>query len=172
MMVLICYDGSPDARSAIDRAGELMPASDAIVLVIWETVMETMIRDGSLGMGFGMVGSYGDAETDAAIKKAAFDTAEEGTQRARRAGLAAQPRIAKREVDIAEAILAVAVDIDAEAIVLGTRGLGAVKSLLMGSVTQAVLHNADRPVLVIPSTVLAERRRRSVEQSLLTAGAA
>ena len=31
MMVLICYDGSADAQAAIDRAGQLMPGSDATV---------------------------------------------------------------------------------------------------------------------------------------------
>ena len=87
MTALICYDGSPDARAAIDRVGELIPASDAIVLTIWETVLETMMREGSLGMGFGMVGSYGDDGTDAAIEKTARDTAEDGAQRTQAAGM-------------------------------------------------------------------------------------
>ncbi len=60
MMILICYDGSADAQAAIDRAGQLMPGSDATVLVIWETLLETMARNGSLGMGFGAVGAYTD----------------------------------------------------------------------------------------------------------------
>jgi hypothetical protein len=34
-MILLCYDGSADAQAAIDRAGLLMPGSDATVLVIW-----------------------------------------------------------------------------------------------------------------------------------------
>jgi len=49
-MILLCYDGSADAKAAIDRAGRLMSGSKATVLVIWET----MIRHGALGMGFGM----------------------------------------------------------------------------------------------------------------------
>ncbi len=170
-MAVICYDGSADAQAAIDRAGELTPASDAIVLLIWETVMETMIRSGSLGMGFGTVGAYGDEETDADIKKAAFDTAADGAQRATAAGPVAQPRIVNRDDDIAAAILAVAHDVDADVIVLGTRGLGAVKLLMLGSVTHAVLHHADRPVLAIPSPALVERRRRSLEHAQLAAGA-
>ena len=171
MTALICYDGSPDARAAIDRVGELIPASDAIVLTIWETVLETMMREGSLGMGFGMVGSYGDDGTDAAIEKTARDTAEDGAQRTQAAGMVAHPRIVKREADIAAAILAVASEIDADVIVLGTRGLGAVKSLMLGSVAHAVLHHADRPVLVIPSPALAERRREAADNSQLAAGA-
>ena len=44
MRVLICYDGSADAQAAIDRAGVLMPGSEATVLVIWETILQTMTR--------------------------------------------------------------------------------------------------------------------------------
>jgi nucleotide-binding universal stress UspA family protein len=171
MMVLICYDGSADAQAAIARAGELMPASDAVVLVIWETVMETMVREGSLGVGLGMVGAYSDEKTEASIKKAADDTATDGVRRAVAAGLTAQPRTANRQEDIASAIMAVAGDIEADVIVLGTRGLGAVKSLMVGSVTHGVLHHADRPVLVIPSSRLAGRRRQALDQAALTAPA-
>ena len=172
MMVLICYDGSADAQAAIDRAGQLMPGSDATVLVIWETILETMTRNGSLGMGLGMVGAYGDEEADAAIKKAALDTATDGAQRAAAAGLVAHPRIASRQGDIAGSILAVAADVDADVIVLGTRGRSGVKSLMLGSVSHAVLHHADRPVLVIPSPALAEERHRWADHAQLTAGGA
>jgi nucleotide-binding universal stress UspA family protein len=171
MRLLICYDGSPDAQAAIDRTGELMPAAEAVVLVIWETVLETMLRDGALGLGMGMVGAYSDADTDAKIKQTALDVAADGVQRATAAGLVAQPRIVNRKDDIAAAILAVAGDIDADVIALGTRGLGAVKSLMLGSVAHAVLHHADRPVLVIPSSALAERRRRSFDDAQLAVGA-
>ena len=171
MMVLVCYDGSADAQAAIVRAGELMPGSDAVVLVIWETVVETMNREGSLGVGLGMVATYSDENTDAAVKQAAVDRAAEGTERAVTADLVAQPRIVNREEDIARAILATAADIEADLIVLGTRGLGAVKSLMLGSVTHAVLHHADRPVLVIPSPALAGRRRQATEAGQASVGA-
>ncbi len=171
MMILICYDGSADAQAAIDQAGLLMAGSEATVLVIWETILETMTRHGSLGMGFGMVGTYGDdGAADAAIKQAAVKTAADGVQRAADAGLVAQPRIVNRNDEIAAVILAEAADLDAGVIVLGTRGLGGVKSLMLGSVSHAVLHHADRPVLVIPSPDLAEQRHHWAEDAQLTAG--
>ena len=167
MTILICYDGSADAQAAIDRAGQLMPGSDATVLVIWETLLESMARHGTLVTGFG-VGA--DDGTDAVLEKIALDTANDGVQRAMAAGLVAQPRVVNRQDEIAADILALAADLGAEAIVLGTRGRGSVRSALLGSVSQAVLHHADRPVVVIPSSALAERRHRWAEHTRLTAG--
>lgn len=43
-------------------------------------------------------------------------------------------------------------------IVIGTRGLTGVKSLLLGSVSHAVVQHADRAVLVVPSPEIAEAR--------------
>ena len=171
MMILICYDGSADAQAAVDQAGLLMAGSEATVLVIWETILETMTRHGAVGMGFGMIGFSGDdVAAEAAIKQAAVDTAADGVRRAAAAGLVAQPRVVNRDDDIAAVILAEAADLDAGVIVLGTRGLGGVKSLMLGSVSHAVLHHADRAVLVIPSPSLAEQRHHWAEHAELTAG--
>lgn len=50
--------------------------------------------------------------------------------------------------DPTEAILAVAADRDVDAVVLGMRKRSPVGKALFGSVSQAVLLNADRPVIV------------------------
>ncbi len=170
-MILICFDGSADAQAAIDHVATLMPGAEATVLVIWESILETMTRNGSLGMGLGMVSAYGDDDVDATIKQAALDTATEGVQRATSAGLVAHPRVASRDVDIAAAILSAAADVNADTIVLGTRGRGGVKSMLLGSVSQAVLHHADRPVLVVPSADVCDQRHHWAEHARVTAGA-
>jgi nucleotide-binding universal stress UspA family protein len=40
---------------------------------------------------------------------------------------------------------------NAPMIVVGSRGLGAVTGALLGSVSSAIIHRADRPVLVVPT---------------------
>lgn len=159
-MILVCYDGSADAQAAIDRAAQLMPGAEATVLTIWEPLLDAMTRGGSMGMGLGVTGpEVDDQMVDEASQRAALEDATEGAQRATAAGLVAQPRIASRHGGIAYAILAVAADVDASAVVLGTRGLGGVKSFLLGSVSHGVVQHADRAVLVVPSSDLAEQRR-------------
>ena len=50
-MILICYDGSPDARAAIETAGELLDCQPAIVVTVWQPFAE-MLAAMPLGLGF------------------------------------------------------------------------------------------------------------------------
>jgi nucleotide-binding universal stress UspA family protein len=153
-MILIGYDGSPDAKEAIKRAGELMRGRPATVFTVWEQFEDMVTRVGA-GMPIGVV-DY--AELDRSYEELARQRAEEGAESAREAGLKAQAHACARSGSIAETILFEADDIGAEAIVLGTRGLTGLKSLLLGSVSHAVLQHADRPVIVVPSPEVAAAR--------------
>ncbi len=53
------------------------------------------------------------------------------------------------EGEAAEVIVDLARARDADVIVVGSRGLGAVTGVLLGSVSTEVVHKADRPVLVV-----------------------
>lgn len=165
-MILVSYDGSADAQAAIDRAAQLMPGAEATVLTVWEPFIDLLARSGGLGVGVGvgMAGSYADSEKiDAANGEAALASATEGAQRATAAGLVAQPRSESRHGDIANTILVAAAAAGADVIVMGTRGLSGLKSFLLGSVSHAVVQHADRAVLVVPSSAVAERRRDRVD---------
>jgi nucleotide-binding universal stress UspA family protein len=156
-MILICYDGSADAQCAIDSAAELLGGHAATVLTIWEGFATVMARAGA---GFG-VGALDFERIEAACERAASERAEEGTQRARGAGLIAEPRVRERGVTIWSTILEEAAALDPSAIVLGSRGLTGIKSLLLGSVSHGVLQHADRPVIVVPSREVAADRVRA-----------
>ena len=55
------------------------------------------------------------------------------------------------EGNAAEEIVELARARSAPLIVVGSRGLGAVAGAVIGSVSSAIIHRADRPVLVVPS---------------------
>jgi nucleotide-binding universal stress UspA family protein len=158
-MVLICYDGSPDARSAIAHAAELLDGQPATVLTVWEPFVEVLARTPS---GFGLApGMVNVDEIDHATEESAAQRAEEGAELARQAGLNAQARTCSQLTTVSAAILSVADEIGASAIVLGSRGLTGVKSLLLGSVSHAVIQHADRAVIVVPSPTVAAARERA-----------
>jgi nucleotide-binding universal stress UspA family protein len=162
-MILACYDGSADARAAIDDAARLMPGADMTVLTVWEPFQVALRRTGGMGMGMGT--SYPDnGDIDAATEQAAQACAAEGVERGRAAGMVAQPRIAVRDDGVAGAILAVAEDLNADAIVVGSRGLTGLRSMLLGSVSHAVLQHANRSVIVVPSAAVAEERNEWVQR--------
>jgi nucleotide-binding universal stress UspA family protein len=161
MRILASYDGSVDAQEAIDHAARLMPGAETTVLTVWEPIQITLRRTG----GMGMSGWYPDeGRVDAASEETAQARATEGAERASAAGLVAEPRVAARQDSIASAILAVADDLDVDTIVLGTRGLTGIRSILLGSVSHAVLQHADRAVLVVPSPRIVKGRRKWIQR--------
>jgi len=156
-MILICYDGSEDAKAAISRAGELIKGEPATVLCVWEPFVEVLTRS-SFGVAmFPPEGVDIDA-IDASNEKEARRRAEEGAEHAVSAGFAAKPSTRARETTTADAVLAEAQDVGAHAIVVGTRGLTGVRHVLLGSVSHAVLQESDLPVIVVPSAEVAAAR--------------
>jgi nucleotide-binding universal stress UspA family protein len=49
-------------------------------------------------------------------------------------------------------ILSVAAEVDADLIVVGSRGLGGYPELLLGSTSTQIAQNADRPVIIVPAS--------------------
>ena len=117
MRILVCYDGSADARGAIDRTATLFPAAEARILVVWDMASKILAGAG-LGMGpyAGMVDLAG---LDDAAEQRAHELASEGVELAKQAGLAAISDTARLLGTTAETILDAAETLDADAIVVG-----------------------------------------------------
>jgi nucleotide-binding universal stress UspA family protein len=127
------------------------------VLTVWEGFAKVLARAHS---GFAVAALHFE-QIDAEGEQRARHQAEQGARRARRASLDAQPRVRERGLTIWKTILEEADELDASAIVLGSRGLTGIRSLLLGSVTHAIVHHADRAVIIVPSReVAAERAKR------------
>lgn len=153
-MILIAYDGSEDAKASITEAAKLFPTEPVTIATAWSHFIDTMARAGAMTT---MVVDY-DA-IDEATRANATARANEGADVATAAGLSdVQPVTLEVTTTLADALLAEADAIDAKAIVMGSRGLGAVKAFFLGSVSSAVLHHADRPVIVVPSPEVAAHR--------------
>jgi len=143
--VLLCFDGSEDARRAIEDAGRLLAPRSAVVLTVWQAVRDLTVLD-PLGDAVGRLsGIY--AELDAAGLQAAREVADGGAKHARDARF--EPRSRVECGPVWQSIVAIAADEDAAVIVLGARGLSRAAAVL-GSVSARVSRHAGRPVLVVP----------------------
>ena len=152
-MILIAYDGSDDAKAAIEHAGKLFPGEQTTVLNVWHRFIDTMAR---VGGGMGVIVDYDEIDKDS--EKAAGEKADEGVAMAREAGLDAGARTAVVDTTVANAILGEAAATHARVIVCGSRGFTGLKSLMLGSVSHALLQGADLPVVVVPSAAVAHAR--------------
>lgn len=147
--VLLCFDGSEGATEAIAAAGELLAPRTAVVVTVWEpvAVWEPYDPGALLSAGLATVGSEALGLDDIA-NQIANDKLERGVELAGQAGFEARGQIARGKTW--HAICETADQLDAAPIVLGARGLSRVESMLLGSVSSAVVVHAKRPVLVIP----------------------
>ena len=138
--ILICYDGSEGAKHAIDAAAALLDGHPAVVLAVGPplTAEESYAALGTL------VPSFQELNEEQALERA-----KEGAELAASAGFAAEAR-AEVAAPTWEGVIDVADEIDAAAIVIGSRGLTGVKEALSGSVSHQVAEHAGRPVLIIP----------------------
>jgi len=143
--ILIATDGSPSAREAVAFGLELAEQGAEAVFVHVAPALDVLPMT-----GFGMTGAM--AHTISAHDRASL---EEAATLAAERGVSARTELLSGNV--VDEIVAYADAIDADVIVVGSRAHRAVASAFLGSVSQGVLHEARRPVLVVRGA----RTRRS-----------
>jgi len=142
--VLVGYDGSPNAREAVEVAGGLFRGAPAVVATAWLSFEEA--APAAL-LALPVEGAVEDL--DATQRETAEAIAAEGAERARTAGLDAEPRTPHCRGPFFSSLVGLAEELDARAIVVGSRGRSSLAAAVLGSVSTGVLHHTTRPVLVV-----------------------
>ena len=139
--LVVATDGSPSAIEAVEYGLELADEQGAELIFVH--VAPAMDVLPAVGIGAGAPAAtliHELTEQDrASLEKALQIAAEKGIE-AKAELLSGNP---------ADEIVAYADSIDADLIVVGSRGHGAIASVLLGSVSRGVLHESKRPVLVV-----------------------
>jgi nucleotide-binding universal stress UspA family protein len=132
--LVVGYDGSECATAALDAAVDLARAAGDDVVV-------------AFGYDPGGPGEEYRATRDA-VRAVGERVTAEAAERARAEGL--EVEVALVEQRPTEALIKLADELDARAIVVGTFGEHPIKGALLGSVPHKLLHVSERPVLVVP----------------------
>jgi nucleotide-binding universal stress UspA family protein len=149
MTILFAYDGSDSADAAIAAAGNLLTRQDddSVVVSVWDPAIVEGLRATKFGAPPAI--SMDAAQEDERAEHHARLLAEHGTRMANQAGFRARARWVAENKHVADTILAVADEVDADVIVAGARGPTGIAAFL-GSVSVHVLQHARRPVLIVP----------------------
>lgn len=138
--ILIATDGSPAALQAVELGLDLAEEHTAQVTFVHVAPAADVLPVA----GFPMAGPVSvPHEVDEADRTAL----DEALVLAETRGVPALTRLLVGNA--ARQIVAYADEIDADVIVVGSRGLGAVGRTVLGSVSAKVLRDAKRPVLVV-----------------------
>ena len=129
--VLLCFDGSEDAESAIASAAQVLSGREAVVLTVWEPVASWAPYDPATILSAPLSRLASNAlGLDEVVCDLARERMQRGAELAARFGFQAQGRL--EEGKPWRVICRVADALGADPIVVGARGLGRVESVLLG----------------------------------------
>jgi nucleotide-binding universal stress UspA family protein len=148
--VVVAYDGSEGATRAIQAVGRLFSGRATVIVHAWDPIGYRSLATQALAAG--AIDDLHETVADLhhALADKAAATTEEGVAAARAAGLDAVGDSVESEDGAWRAVAGAARGHGASVIALGTRGLGAARSVLLGSVSSGLVQNAELPVLVVP----------------------
>ena len=140
MKILIAVDGSEPANRAIEAVGRMARSALALDVTLLCVSPEPVFY------GDYTAGTIQRIDADQKIQQTRI--LAKAAELARAKGLQlAEP--ARAYGVVANEIVRVANDLNVDQIAMGTRGMGAVGNMLLGSVAQRVLHQSSLPVLLV-----------------------
>jgi nucleotide-binding universal stress UspA family protein len=144
------YDDSDGARDALRFAARHLRHLPLVVAHAWRSpVRHTLRGHALLHSGLDSLAEYADS-LDTIWEGAAQETAEAGVRFARDLGLDARPAIPESGHGDWQTLLEGGRESGAAAVLVGSRGRGAIASTVLGSVASGLVHAAVLPVLVVP----------------------
>jgi nucleotide-binding universal stress UspA family protein len=144
--IVIAYDGSENARHAIEVAARELGPRHAEVVHAWEPLASATSRLAIYAVAFG-----GAAEDEVELEaERARATADEGARIARDAGFDAKAITLRSDGPVGDAIVEYVEEHAPRIVVMGTRGLSGARSVVAGSVSHHVTQHLHTPVLTVP----------------------
>jgi len=139
--ILLATDGSEEAELAALRAVELADATDSELHVVHVGVVPIFLKSYPGTLGY-------EGKLYEQIEEVSRELLRKESWRVKAAGgTVAGAHLRMGQVDLE--IVALAEELGADLIVMGSRGLGGVRRALMGSVSDSVVRHAHCPVLVV-----------------------
>ncbi|WP_175949245.1 universal stress protein [Burkholderia vietnamiensis] len=141
--IFAALDGSRGSRLALDEAISLARESGGLVIAMCVVSDAPRLTD----VDSGYVEQRDPAGLDADKAAIAIADAETAFQLSGVRGIA--QTVEANGQDISDVLARAAAECDADLIVMGTHGRRGVRRAVLGSVAEALLRDADRPVLVV-----------------------
>ncbi|MGF1472789.1 MAG: universal stress protein [Rubrobacteraceae bacterium] len=138
--ILVATDGANDSELAIRRAAELADTTNAELHMVYVMIMSQWMMPDDLS----------DNQYNR-LKERAQGVLDEDTEKLNRAGQTVAQSHLKVGRRADEEVIELAEQLDADMIVVGSRGAGTLRRALMGSDAESIVRHASMPVLVVRS---------------------
>ena len=146
--VLLCYDGSDTAATAIVVAARVLSGRQALGCHAWKGLSRAIFQSDAGDLPGALMEAA--EELDALDRDAAERLTAAGVRLASDVGFRAEPLPMRERRKTWRTLLEAADEHDASVVVTGAHRLAGLGRLVLGSVTTAVLNHAGLPVLIVP----------------------